>query len=460
MKTSTSTIVTPWHIPSAVVAKVPAILLIGCLGFNLGGCHRPLDSAAMRDPGRFESIAATENTEAAPTPASLDTPALRERILTHHPAVQAAAAKVFAAAAEQNTARSLPNPELDGRYINTDTGGNVEAALLFPLPWSGRLGAAGKVADLDLALARTALRATRLAVLLELEKLLTELAWARHRLDLATELADRSQQYASLAGERRSASMADPLDVSLVLADAARDQRFLARTQETVPRLESRLAFLLGLDAATTDYVISPPELEHRPVPQDTLLALAGRHRDALRLARLVYQRAEWDAARISRSRIPDLAVGPAYIKEGETGNLGVAFSLPLPIFNRGGGEYRAALARRDAAHTALQVEKRALRSEIDLLNSRLGTVQIELEALTGEALSAVEEAFDLARARYNAGQIDVLRLLSAHRAFAELKLEIIDLYLEQHQTWLALEKAVGWPLVSKLDPRLWEVDP
>jgi outer membrane protein TolC len=442
----------------ALVAALIALpLLAGCHARLTGvATHTPVwpGVALQSDPVLDASLADTPLEVAAPG-TDLTTPAMRRLILERHPAVRAARFGLAEVEARTRTVGRWPNPELEGRVISVEGAAEIEGALRFALPIGGRLGAAGRGARLEVEQARAELVAASHAALLELDGLLTELSWARDRLSLQEELAVRSGQYAELARKRRATAVADPLDVSLVLLDAARDRRAVIRGRNAVATLEGQVRLLLGLEPGQQQIAassLSPPQLD---VEVDALHELATQHSAAWIRARFEYERAEWTATAAARARIPDLVIGPAVAGTADELSLGVAFGVALPVFTSGSSTYRAARAQRDAAHDALLATARDAQVTIETRLARFVSLGTELGELTGEAVAAASEAFTLAQERYAAGQMDVLRLLSAHRGYADLQLEILDLLRAQWDALYELEEAAGWPLRAPAAARI-----
>ncbi len=436
------------------------IVTAALAGILAGGCYQPPANLDLQEP-TWETIEAGPRADldtflaSYPTRVAaevrvgqtLDVSAMRRLVLTRHPAVLSAQAAVAKAQARRGAAGAWPNPEIDSRALWDDAGDvGVEGALVFALPIGGRLGAARREADIGIELARADLEAAWKGALLELDEALAHVASAQTRLALHENLAERSAQYADLIRERQGTSMADPLDVSLVLADAAQDHRDLIHSRNELHYRESRLRLLLALQPGT-DLGAIPFQPQRRVTEnREHLTAAARARRDSWRRAHLMLQQAEWAAAHASRERIPDLNLGPAIERAGSETSVGVAAGISVPLFSSGGAAFREALARRDAAQVTLQAEARAALTEIDVLLSRVEALEAELGAVSGEAAEAVALAFELAEARYETAQIDVLHLLSAHRAYADLKLEILDLELAHREALLELEAAVGWP--------------
>ncbi len=444
------------------------IWLIPAFSFLFTGCHDPLVSGVMDDPGWSNSphqVSPRHNNaeiENLITSAdSLDAVTMHRLVLSRHPDVLASEAALDEAAARNKVARRLPNPEIETRLMNIDGQRTTfEGALLFSLPVGGRLGAAGQVSDVELALAEASVRNAHKQAILELGSTLVRLEGARQRQALYENLAARSTEYAQLAKTRLSATISDPLDVSLVLTDAASDQRALTRSREEVMRTDAELRLLIGISDGHQG--IMTPQLHASEIctDQDSLIALAQVHSEPLLRARLEYQQSEWQAAMASRQRIPDLRFGPAFDKSPDGTEIGFAIGIPLPIFDSGKAEYKAALAHREAAWAAMEYASREVNSRIAQSLIRLNALDTALDDLLGEVATSAAQAFDLAEGRYHAGQTDVLRLLTAHRTFASVQLEIIDITVARHETLLELESLVGRPLHSEHLPRQLEASP
>ena len=447
------------------------LLLSAALILLLGtGCQRPLANGPLSDPvwdsvpagpdptlDAFLATYPAQVARAVSPNARLDAPAMRRLVLMRHPRVLTAQAALAGALARRGSAGKWPNPEAEAKAMwNEASDMGIEAVLHFTLPIGGRLGAARREADLGITMAEADLAAAWKSALLELEEELVLLAGAHARLDLRESLSERSAQYAELARQRQATSMADPLDVSLVLADAAKDHRALISSRNEVHHCESKLRLLLGQSPRHDAWTVPALKRIEFTETHDDLLALAQEHRDGWRRAHLGHLRAQWAATRAARERIPDLTIGPSVVQTEDETSWGASMGVPLPLFSFGGAAHKEALARRDAARIALEAEARSTVIEIDLLLMHVEALAAELAAVSGEASEAAALAFQLAQVRYEAGQIDVLHLLSVHRAYADLRLEILELNLTHRQALLELEAAVGWPLqtVATADPQ------
>ncbi len=361
----------------------------------------------------------------------------------HSPRVRRAQAELAAADARSGYAGRWPDPELDGRVLSVDGELEVEGALLFTLPWNRAPGAAGRAAALERQQRSVALEAARFDAERELSRLLAAWQTAHVRAQVHEEVAARAAEYADLARQRREAGLADPLEVSLIMADAVGDRRAAVRGWEAVRAREGELRVLLNVDVPISCDTILPQNSD-RPPDLDRLLAQADKTRPQWRQARLAYQQAEWEAARAGRERLPNPSVGPALTRNPERTSWGISAGIELPIFTNRGAAYREALAQRDGAYEELLAQRQRARSQIENLYNHIRALIEQLEATSGAPVDAAREALRLAEERYATGQIDVLLLLSAHRAYADLQLEVLNLRLAQHTARLELERAIG----------------
>jgi outer membrane protein TolC len=373
---------------------------------------------------------------------------LRARIVDRHPQVVAARAALEEARALQRGAGSWSDPELEGRLLRHGNGDTeIEGALRFAIPWSGRLAAARQAARLAVELARLDFETARHRAAVETDRLLARLSCSRSLVELHQSLSARSSEQARLAAQRQAANIADPLDVSLVLADAARDRRALIESRSEEDAITSTLLLLADVPSRAEAIETVPLHWDPPALQRDVLLDRAREQGPELAAARLRLERTAEDVKRAGRARLPDLRLGPAVQREVIGTSWGLALGLPLPLFGRTRADLQAARARRQGAAEALDLEDRALPLRVDTLLARLESLEQQLSELSGEAAEATEQAFRLARIRWSTGTIDVLHLLSAHRAFAEMRIERLETLLQLHETWFDLSLAVGEPL-------------
>ena len=441
-----------------MAATAAGLLLVACAGRRRvsASLSTPPVAVTVHDDTNLEPFLESFPLQVSPPadspPPRWDTPSLRRLILQIHPAVLSAQAALDRVEALQRSTALPANPEFEARVMLSGSSPEAEGALTFALPLGGTTQSRRHLATLDVRLALVDLDTAYRTALLDLERRQYRLAHGRARKALYEEVAQISAQYAEIARQRRASTLADPLDVSLVLVEMAHDQRSLTRSAQDVARIENDLRSLLALPPGTS---LPTPSLDHYPIPLqfDELLSLADTYRGDWCRSKLELERAQQQVSLARRARIPQPKVGPAIRSDGESASLGIAAGLEIPLFHTGGREYRAALAGQAAAQSALEWQARLARGELESLVHQLASIEVELRLLEEDAIPPVEQALSLARIRYDAGQLDALRLLSAHRSFTDLKLEELDLLLTWHEIRLDLTAAIGHPPPRESNP-------
>jgi cobalt-zinc-cadmium efflux system outer membrane protein len=382
---------------------------------------------------------------------SLTPETMRRLALSNNSTVELARLKTQKAKHHLAAASAWPNPELDGRVLVDENNSiSSEAAFRFTLPLGGRVSAAAQAAAHEFDLSRLELEIARQETLQKLDNLLALLAHARARLDLFTDLSARSKQYAELARSRLDATMADPLDVALINADAADDRRAVQKEQAEVKTIEQKIRLLLGLPP--NQGVIQTKLLDRLRLvdSKDRLASLSIENNYAVLEAKLKLMIAESGAAKVAATRVPDLQLGPAITTENKDVALGISLGVPIPVFQSGRSQYQKALAQRSMAQEFYQQEIRNSVAKVHTLLNQLDACQAELEQLLGDVHQSLKKAVAMAEVRYAAGKLDALKLLLVHRAFSKMQLEIFRLLLNQHQIIFDLQKVVGRPLETE----------
>jgi len=376
------------------------------------------------------------------------------------------------ALAQQASATLLPSVAADGsvQLVKQSYNNGIPPDFV-PKGWntSGTL-TAGAQFDPDLwgrnraALAAARSEAEAAAVDAEQALLLLSTEIAAAYADLARLEVERS--IAARAAEVREATLdlirqrvENGLDnrgtEELARSRAAGARADLAANEEAIGLTRNRIAALVG-EGPDRALDIQPPriaELTPRGVPERLALDLIGRRPDILS-ARL---RAEAAASRIRGVRAafyPNVNITALFglqslglsnlVDSGSTvGSAGPALSLPL--FNRGElvGNLRGAEAQSDIAvadYDATLIG--ALREVADAATSIDALEARRAEA--GEALRAAEEAYTIARQRYNGGLANYLDVLTAEDTVLDRRRVATELDARAFALDVALVRALG----------------
>jgi outer membrane protein, heavy metal efflux system len=120
----------------------------------------------------------------------------------------------------------------------------------------------------------------------------------------------------------------------------------------------------------------------------------------------------------------------------------GVQFDLPL--FNRNQGAVAAAHAEEDAARESYQATRNRLAAELELANREYAMRREQYIQIFKPLREQAIEISDISRAAYQAGGLDLLRLLDAERARVDAELSYVRALVGFHLSVAALNYAEG----------------
>ncbi|HEY2824936.1 MAG TPA: TolC family protein [Gemmatimonadales bacterium] len=357
--------------------------------------------------------------------------------------IRAAAAGVAGARADLRVAGTIPNPSAS--YSHTESVPRDHASLDQSLDWLFRRGSDRRAAEAGVSGAEAdSDRAVR-AVNREVRSAFFGLLGARRVAALADDEARFADSLARMAARRFTAGDIAELESSQAALEAARVAQLASQAREDLEAARLELARAVGLAA-------------------DSLPAVAGALDDGLTLtpaagtvAELPMVRraqsdsvaaaAAYNAVRIGRLPVPSLQVGlewndPTVLDQRSFGVIGV--SVPIPIWQQGGGAVASAEARaRESA--ALVQEARA-----EAASRRAGAV-VRLTESRGRARLALDSILplavrqrELALRAYRAGEtglVPVLEALRAERGVAQDLVADLLQFQEAMAAWLELNE-------------------
>ncbi len=333
--------------------------------------------------------------------------------LARAPGVAIARADSAAARARLATARAFPNPALALGYTKDIPQRHLEVEQPLEYPWvrSARVHAARAAA----AGAAYSLEAERAALRYQVETAYVRAAASTELLRLSQRNTADGGELLRIAQAREAAGDASRLDVALARVTAGQ-----LRTEALADSLAAldagfELQVLMGIDSDTL-----------RVQPADSLAGLAldvpagiptTLRVDAARLE-LESSRAGLSLARRGRLPVPAVRFGfdqgdPSGEETGLLPTLGV--SLPLPLFNRGGGEVAAAAAEAQRARAILADAERDAGAALAAAGRRRDIARTQLERDRAVAEDA-EQVARMAATAYREGESPLVNVIEAQR--------------------------------------------
>lgn len=180
---------------------------------------------------------------------------------------------------------------------------------------------------------------------------------------------------------------------------------------------------------------------EPKPLPAGTdatSLRVEGR------LARQAIAGAEAQTRLQKANGRPDLLFTGGYKRDVDIDTPVAGVQFDLPFFNRNQGTVAAAHAEEDAARESYQATRNRLAAELELANREYAMRREQYLQAFKPLLQQAVEISDISRAAYQAGGLDLLRLLDAERARVDAELSYVRALEGFHLSVAELNYAEG----------------
>lgn len=388
--------------------------------------------------GAMTLTAKSQETNSTPATPSLSLDALVAEALKQNPELKFYEAELAAARAGRKTAGLLANPEVSGGVgQKTVRGGGVSAegvawsvSVVQPFEWPGRIGLRKAIANRDVDLAELGFARFKLALGGRVRALAYGLFAAQEKATATGEVADRFQALREVLVQRDSAGLTPVLETRIIEATELTMQRRASDATLAAQAALLELNQLRGV-APKESLRVTPAELAFRPRAEtETLLALARTNNFELRLRAVELAQQGFRVDLAKNERFPAISVGPTYSEEraGDREQIiGVAVSLPLPLWNRNGGNIDAAKARQTQAEVSLAVAQREVERKV--LEAAL-TYETKLRAMAKwrpDSVQHFKEAAELADRHYRLGAVPISTYVELQKQYLEAVESLLD---------------------------------
>jgi cobalt-zinc-cadmium efflux system outer membrane protein len=369
--------------------------------------------------------------------------------LETNPELRAASGRVEAAAGRAHQARVWSNPELElgvedwpvrrgGGFSDAKRTIGIAQALPYPGKKSldREIGGAGvKLSEAELNLRRTELiRDVKIGFfrVLAMERLVA----------VSTELVAMAESSAATARKREEAGAAayqEQLRAEVQLEQARTE---LADVQRELVIARQIFATFLGRpDLSSVRLAGVLVEAPNARLLEGTAEERLARH-PSLSAAQANLDRAELGIRRARLDPYPDVKVGLAGGRVGETGQtiVQLGFTLPLPIVNRGQGVQQEARANVNIAKAELHAVQLQLQRDWTNAVQRYRTASEQVSSYRERILPKASTALRLVQTGFEQGKFNFIDLVDTQRTTAEVRRAYQQKLLEMNVTQAELE--------------------
>jgi len=297
------------------------------------------------------------------------------------------------------------------------------------------------------------LQATRAQLVLRVTEAYADVLAAQALEEVARQSVERVQVVLKTAKARLEAGVAPRFDVLRAEAELAAAQEQLLTAQNAVALAKAALNQLLGRPTNAPIEVAPLPEPitpSSEALQTETFLTQALAHRPELRSAEAQIQAAQERVNFAKADKNPLLFLSSNYQRQTATGfSRDYAWSVNLivqfPIFDSGRRE--SVLQEQEALLQQALAQREQLQRQIALeVEQAVRNYQVALQRLNTAraALASAEEAFRLARVRYEAGVGTQVEVLDAQVALTQARANEVRALYDAHKAFARLVYATG----------------
>ena len=335
-----------------------------------------------------------------------------------------------------------------------------QVMLTQPMPWPGKRGLRGEIAQLGAQATEVAVSRTRLSMEANIRRSYTGLLLVRGQLKLLEDQALFLQQAEATAKSRYEVGQGVQADLLRAQLERTRlnQTRFQLQSEERIRQGE--LNRLRGMDPATA--IPTPWTLDQVPDPQPApadFLAKAVAESPELRSARLGIQQAQrnLDLARLNRH--PDFSVSAGLMPRGGLEPMWTAsVGITLPLWSR--NKQQRAVAEQEYRQSASGWEVEKLRclleQRIQERDSELTSALQVLQLYRAGLLVQSEASYRATLSQYTVGRAPFLSVLEAlngwiadQSGLLQAKAQAQAIQIAQNELNLGATPGIGAPALS-----------
>jgi outer membrane protein, heavy metal efflux system len=370
--------------------------------------------------------------------------------------LQAARYAVWKAQGRLVQAGKWPNPELalsglsDVVFRNEGAGAfTIGLAQSFPL--TARLSLAKDSARVDVLRALREIRNSERLLIAEVRSTAIEILEAHARARALEDLLAAANKTATLADQRLAAGQGGLAEKSLALVEQRRIGNELDSARLSKKLALIRLKTLLGLGAnAPLDLSDSlsgaikklraskAPKSIHRP---DVDLLVLEEEKAGIEIA---LARAEaWEGIRVGIQYTYDQSMEePEGL--GTDHFLGLAVTIPLPLWDQKKGLVEERTAQRKASQARLRAAQLDLENALASTLRRASLLESRLATFDSQTLEPVSKSLEDLTAAFESGRVDMRDLFTVREQLGRLRLERISLQAQLARALADLESTTG----------------
>jgi len=457
----------PRHIPTHLLI----IAGLAACAPNAGFTGKPMQlPAAWKNAGGFP--VASPSKDISRWWGRFEDPTLNRLIsdsLKNSPDIATASARIRESRANRDAAFSTLFPTLDGgaarnsRSTHTDNAGDVSSTSYsanLNASWEvdlfGKRRSSVQAAAANLGAAEENFHSVQAALAAEIASTYTSLRANEAKMAVLRQNVTTREETARLATWKQQAGEADSLESSQAQSSLESARAAIPSLQQAITQGRNQLALLAGREPGSLDSMLStarsipnPPSSLAVGIPADVL-----RQRPDVRVAGYQVLAAAANTRATEATKYPSLnlsgslglnSLATSTLLDPETATANLVAGITSPIFDA--GRIRANIEAASASEEqAIQNYRSTVLTALTETENALVACRRSAERLATleKATQLARESDQLARQRYQAGEIDFLQVLDSQRTLLGLEDSLLSTRTDRTTAYIRLYQALG----------------
>jgi outer membrane protein, heavy metal efflux system len=386
-----------------------------------------------------------------------------EEALKNNPEIHASKSKLQSVRARAGQSTYLEDPEVNleawavplNQPTRIRSANPIVLGLRQKVPFFGKRGLKGEIAQSEVRMAEEELRAKEVEVIAKVKNAYAEYFLASKNVEISQGHLELIRQMSLSAENLYKVGKAPQQDIIKALLEQTDLLNKLNSAERDLGTVKARLNTLLGRHPVTTLALAEEPKLVSMFVKAEEMEKRALEWKPELRGSEQDVRKSE-KAIELARrnQKYPDFMLGLQYWvapdqRPKHMYTPMVSLTIPFSPWTKGKHDYEVeeALAEHQAARSQHDAMKNAALFEVRELFLKARAAEKSVTFYKDGLLPQAEQSFGAAVSGYQTGQVNFMTLLEAQRTIRDVRLGFYRALVEHEQSVVDLEKAAGTTL-------------
>ena len=375
---------------------------------------------------------------------------LEDMALKTHPSLQVSGAEIKKSEAELRIARQYSNPELEGEVSSQKgtEGGRYTTGysigLSQPLEWPGRRAKRQEAARFGIDASRQKLTQEQINVRARCRELYYRVLAGEQLVKIAGENLESAKKLLDIAEKRVRLGESRPMELVKARVEFFSLEREYDKARTTLTGDRQVLGQFLGGELPTGFTLASDTEILKPMDPLKRWQEAAAVAHPLLAAQEAQVRQAESTLGAERQAWIPEVKVKAFHTRDVDLQATGGGLSIPLPLWNRKGGEVARAAATKSQADAELRLLKQDLETKLVSQYNLYETARRQVESYRSAILAEAAESLRVAQFSYEHGETGLLELLDSRRVYRGTEQDYSKALLDYRLAWVELWRLAG----------------